>query len=60
MTSLGVTFVVGNENLWGDDALDMVLDYLRDPDESRDFEMRRIERITNRCDPAPKGLGYEE
>ena len=32
MTSLGVTFVVGNENLWGHDALDMVLDYLRDPD----------------------------
>ena len=45
MTSLGVTFVVGNENFWGHDALDMVLDYLRDPEESRDFEMRRIERI---------------
>ena len=27
------------------DALDMVLDYLRNPDESRDFEMRRIERL---------------
>jgi hypothetical protein len=40
-----VTFVVGNENFWGHDALDMVLDYLRDPDEFRDFEMQRIERL---------------
>ena len=29
---LGVTFSVGNEHFWGHDALDMVLDYLRDPD----------------------------
>lgn len=32
MTSLRVTFVVGSENFRGHDALDMVVDYLRDPD----------------------------
>jgi hypothetical protein len=39
------TFVVGNENFRGHDALDMVLEYLSDPGEFRDFEMQRIERL---------------
>jgi len=29
----------------GSRCLDMILDYLSDPDEFRDFEMQRIERL---------------
>jgi 2-hydroxychromene-2-carboxylate isomerase len=39
------TFVVGNELFWGQDAFDMVVDYLRDPDGFEDAEMRRIDTL---------------
>ena len=39
-----MTFAVGKATFWTHDALDIVLDYSRDPDELRDFEMQSIER----------------
>jgi 2-hydroxychromene-2-carboxylate isomerase len=39
------TFVVGNELFWGQDAFDMVVDYLRDPAGFEDAEMRRIDTL---------------
>jgi 2-hydroxychromene-2-carboxylate isomerase len=36
------TFVIGNQVFWGHDALDMAIDYLRDPSQFEDSEMRRI------------------
>jgi 2-hydroxychromene-2-carboxylate isomerase len=39
------TFVIGNETIWGQDAFEMVLDYLRDPAQFDDEEMRRIDRL---------------
>ena len=39
------TFIVGNEIFWGHDALDMALDYLRDPAPFNDPEMTRIDRL---------------
>ena len=39
------TFVVGTEIFWGHDALDMALDYLRDPAPFNDAEMSRIDHL---------------
>lgn len=39
------TFVIGEEIFWGQDAFEMVLDYLRDPGLFQDAEMRRIEDL---------------
>jgi 2-hydroxychromene-2-carboxylate isomerase len=39
------TFVIGPESFWGHDALDMVLDYLRDPAQFNDEEMRKIDHL---------------
>jgi predicted DsbA family dithiol-disulfide isomerase len=36
------TFVIGAEIFWGHDALDMVIDYIRDP---RQFEAADLQRI---------------
>jgi 2-hydroxychromene-2-carboxylate isomerase len=36
------TFVINDEAFWGDDALPMLLDYLKDPDLFETPEMRRI------------------
>ena len=35
------TFVIGGEVFWGDDAFDMVLDYLENPDMFLDDDMKR-------------------
>ncbi len=37
--------VIGEEVFWGHDAIDMALDYLRDPDGFRDAPMRAIEAL---------------
>jgi 2-hydroxychromene-2-carboxylate isomerase len=39
------TFVIDGELFWGHDAFDMVLDYLRDPGQFADSEMRRIDDL---------------
>jgi len=39
------TFVVDDEIFWGHDALDMVLDFLRDPKAFDDPEMQRIKSL---------------
>jgi 2-hydroxychromene-2-carboxylate isomerase len=39
------TFVIGTELFWGHDALDMVVDYLRDPAGFNDREMSRIDDL---------------
>lgn len=48
-SSLGVfgvpTLVIGEELFWGQDAIDMALDYLARPQSFADTEMRRIESL---------------
>jgi 2-hydroxychromene-2-carboxylate isomerase len=39
------TFVIGDELFWGHDAIDMALDYLKDPDSFADEAMRAIESL---------------
>jgi 2-hydroxychromene-2-carboxylate isomerase len=39
------TFVIGTESFWGHDALEMVLDYLKDPEQFRTAEMQKVERL---------------
>jgi len=39
------TFVAGDELFWGHDAIDMVVDYLRDPAGFEDAEMSRIDTL---------------
>jgi 2-hydroxychromene-2-carboxylate isomerase len=39
------TFVIGEEFFWGHDAIDMALDYLKDPDSFADEAMRAIESL---------------
>jgi 2-hydroxychromene-2-carboxylate isomerase len=39
------TFVIDGELFWGHDAFDMVLDYLRSPEQFADAEMRRIDQL---------------
>ena len=39
------TFVIGEEIFWGQDAVGMVIDYLRDPAPFETAEMRRIETL---------------
>ena len=39
------TFVVGDELFWGHDAIDMAVDYLRDPAGFNDEEMSRIDTL---------------
>ena len=39
------TFVIDGELFWGHDAFEMVLDYLRDPEQFADEEMRRIDHL---------------
>lgn len=39
------TYIAGNELFWGQDAFDMLVDYLRDPQGFDDDEMRRIESL---------------
>jgi len=39
------TFVIGEEFFWGHDAIDMALDYLKDPDSFTDEAMRAIESL---------------
>jgi 2-hydroxychromene-2-carboxylate isomerase len=39
------TFVIDDELFWGHDAFEMVLDYLRDPEQFADEEMRRIDHL---------------
>jgi 2-hydroxychromene-2-carboxylate isomerase len=39
------TFVIGEEFFWGHDAIDMALDYLKDPDSFADEPMRAIESL---------------
>ncbi len=39
------TFVIENRLLWGNDATDMVLDYLRDPTLFQDPEMQRVSQL---------------
>jgi hypothetical protein len=39
------TFLIEEELFWGDDALDMVLDYLHDPEQFQDPQMQAIERL---------------
>jgi len=39
------TYVVGNELFWGQDAFEMLVDYLRDPRSFDDEEMRRIDSL---------------
>jgi 2-hydroxychromene-2-carboxylate isomerase len=39
------TFVIGDELFWGQDGLEMALDYLRDPVAFEDEGMRAIERV---------------
>lgn len=52
-----MTFIVGNENFWGHDALDTALDYLRDPDapaveRPRAATMREVPRTNTKDDRA--------
>ena len=39
------TFVIGDEIFWGHDALDMVLDYIRDPGRFESPEMKKIKSL---------------
>ena len=39
------TLVIGEEIFWGHDALDMALDYLKDPEGFLDTQMRAIETL---------------
>lgn len=39
------TFVIDGEIFWGHDAFEMVLDYLRNPEQFADEEMRRIDHL---------------
>lgn len=39
------TFVIGDELFWGHDAFEMVLDYLRSPEEFADEQMKRIDQL---------------
>src|SRR6185369_10696399 len=39
------TFVIDGELFWGHDAFEMVLDYLRNPEQFADEEMRRIDHL---------------
>tara|TARA_A100001388_G_scaffold167067_1_gene124769 strand:- start:948 stop:1580 length:633 start_codon:yes stop_codon:yes gene_type:complete len=39
------TFVIGGEVFWGDDAFDMVLDYLENPDMFFDDDMKRADGL---------------
>jgi 2-hydroxychromene-2-carboxylate isomerase len=39
------TFIIGEELFWGQDAFEMVLDYLNEPAMFAEPEMRRIERL---------------
>ena len=39
------TFVVGDELFWGQDAFEMLVDYLRDPARFNDAEMNRIDQL---------------
>ncbi|MDB6100251.1 MAG: 2-hydroxychromene-2-carboxylate isomerase [Gammaproteobacteria bacterium] len=39
------TFVIGPELFWGHDALEMAVDYLRDPAQFNDREMSRIDTL---------------
>lgn len=39
------TFVIGDEVFWGHDALDMVLDYIRDPGRFESPEMKKIKSL---------------
>ena len=39
------TFVIGEEFFWGHDAIDMALDYLKDPSSFADEAMRAIESL---------------
>jgi len=50
------TFVIGDHLFWGNDALEMVSDYLRDPEGFMDAEMRRADELpvgAKRRAPAP-------
>ena len=39
------TYVVGDELFWGQDAFEMLVDYLRDPHSFDDEEMRRVDSL---------------
>jgi 2-hydroxychromene-2-carboxylate isomerase len=39
------TYVVGDELFWGQDAFEMLVDYLRDPRSFDDEEMRRVDAL---------------
>jgi 2-hydroxychromene-2-carboxylate isomerase len=39
------TFVIDDEIFWGHDALDMALDYVRDPEQFEDLEMKRAKSL---------------
>lgn len=39
------TFVIGDQIFWGHDALDMAIDYLRDPGQFEVSEMNRIRSL---------------
>jgi 2-hydroxychromene-2-carboxylate isomerase len=39
------TLVVGSELFWGHDAFDMAVDYLRDPDQFNDAQMKRVDAL---------------
>ena len=39
------TYVVGDELFWGQDAFEMLVDYLRDPQSFDDEEMRRVDSL---------------
>ena len=39
------TFVIEDELFWGHDSFEMVLDYLKDPRQFQDFDMRRIDAL---------------
>lgn len=39
------TYVVGDELFWGQDAFEMLVDYLRDPQAFADEEMRRVDSL---------------
>jgi 2-hydroxychromene-2-carboxylate isomerase len=39
------TFVIGTELFWGHDSLEMVLDYLKDPEQFRTAEMQRADQL---------------
>lgn len=39
------TYVIGDEIFWGHDALEMVLDYIRDPRLFEDAEMKKIKSL---------------